>query len=62
MSAPEKNKHYTYADYVTWDDGKRWELIDGVPYAMYDGDDAVVPVHVLDGCEISLPCVFSQQE
>ena len=27
-------KHYTYADYCTWDDGERWELIDGVAYAM----------------------------
>ena len=25
---------YTYADYASWDDDKRWELIDGVPYAM----------------------------
>ncbi len=26
--------HYTYADYCKWDDDKRWELIDGVAYAM----------------------------
>ena len=25
---------YTYTDYCSWDDDKRWELIDGVPYAM----------------------------
>jgi len=25
---------YTYEDYCTWDDDKRRELIDGVPYAM----------------------------
>ena len=25
---------YTYTDYCTWGDDKRWELIDGVPYAM----------------------------
>jgi len=25
---------YTYADYLTWDDTERWELIDGVPYNM----------------------------
>jgi len=25
---------YTYADYLTWPDDERWELIDGVPYAM----------------------------
>ena len=28
------DQQYTYADYRTWDDGERWELIDGVPYAM----------------------------
>jgi Uma2 family endonuclease len=28
------NKRYTYADYMTWDDDKRRELIDGVPYLM----------------------------
>ena len=27
-------KRYTYEDYCSWDDDKRWELIDGVPYAM----------------------------
>ena len=27
-------KRYTYADYCSWDDGVRRELIDGVPYAM----------------------------
>jgi len=26
--------YYTYADYVAWDDDKRWELIDGKPYLM----------------------------
>ena len=31
---PKENRHYTYADYCTWDDDERWELIDGVPYAM----------------------------
>ncbi|MFA6505320.1 MAG: Uma2 family endonuclease [Treponemataceae bacterium] len=25
---------YTYADYKTWPEGERWELIDGVPYSM----------------------------
>ena len=34
MGLPEKEQQYTYADYCTWDDGERWELIDGVPYAM----------------------------
>ena len=27
-------KRYTYADYCAWGDAKRWELLDGVPYAM----------------------------
>ena len=30
----QKEEHYTYADYCAWDDGKRWELIEGVAYAM----------------------------
>ncbi|MDR0305690.1 MAG: Uma2 family endonuclease [Chitinispirillales bacterium] len=34
MLSPQKKEHYTYADYRTWDDGKRWELIGGVAYAM----------------------------
>lgn len=25
---------YTYADYLTWSEEERWELIDGVPYDM----------------------------
>lgn len=29
-----KDRKYTYADYLTWDDGNRYELIDGVPYMM----------------------------
>ena len=32
--ASPEYKRYTYSDYCTWDDDKRWELIDGVPYAM----------------------------
>ena len=28
------NKRYTYADYCTWNDDERWELIDGVPFNM----------------------------
>jgi Uma2 family endonuclease len=34
MEALRKESKYTYADYCTWDDGTRWELIDGVAYAM----------------------------
>jgi len=34
MGALRQDKRYTYADYYAWDDGKRWEIIDGIPYAM----------------------------
>ena len=36
MSVPdlEKNGTYTYADYKTWPDNERWELINGVAYGM----------------------------
>jgi Uma2 family endonuclease len=34
MDALQKSKHYTYADYLTWDGDTRYELIDGVPYLM----------------------------
>jgi len=34
MSIPDMNLRYTYSDYYSWDDGERWELIDGIPYAM----------------------------
>ncbi|MCL2187619.1 MAG: Uma2 family endonuclease [Defluviitaleaceae bacterium] len=30
----EKNRQYTYADYLTWDDNIRREIIDGVVYNM----------------------------
>ena len=32
MSLPEENKKHTYADYLTWPENERWEIIDGVPY------------------------------
>ena len=36
MSLPlrKKDERYTYADYLTWDDGERWEIIEGVPCLM----------------------------
>jgi len=34
MEPLREEKRYTYADYLTWDDSQRWELIDGIPYAM----------------------------
>ena len=30
----QKAQRYTYADYCKWDDSERWELIDGIAYAM----------------------------
>ena len=29
--AKKREELYTYGDYLKWDDGERWELIDGVP-------------------------------
>ena len=29
-------KRYTYADYLTWNDGIRYELFDGIPYIKYE--------------------------
>ncbi|HHY26515.1 MAG TPA: Uma2 family endonuclease [Desulfitobacterium dehalogenans] len=34
MSIPESNRKYTYADYLTWPDEERWEIIDGIPCMM----------------------------
>lgn len=34
MPLPKENKKYTYADYLTWPEGERYEIIDGVPYNM----------------------------
>jgi Uma2 family endonuclease len=33
----KEDEHFTYADYLTWDDDKRWELIDGVAFCMSPG-------------------------
>jgi len=32
--ALKHDDRFTYGDYLTWDDGQRWELIDGVAYNM----------------------------
>ena len=29
-----KDQKWSYADYLTWNDGQRWELIEGVAYCM----------------------------
>jgi len=31
----DEDKRYTYTDYESWDDGNRYELIDGVAHIMY---------------------------
>jgi len=28
------DKKYSYADYLSWPDDERWEIINGVPYNM----------------------------
>ena len=39
MGSPARKieQKWTYADYLTWDDDQRWELIDGAAYAMTPG-------------------------
>ncbi|MFZ3102421.1 MAG: Uma2 family endonuclease [Desulfitobacteriaceae bacterium] len=32
MPLPQEEKQYTYADYLTWPEDERREIIDGVPY------------------------------
>ncbi len=34
MGEPKLEEKYSYADYLTWSDDERWELIDGTPYNM----------------------------
>jgi len=49
MPLPEENERYTYTDYCTWDDSERWELIEGVPYAM-----SPVPTQAHQGISMEL--------
>lgn len=32
MPLPQKGQSYSYADYLTWPEDERWEIIDGTPY------------------------------
>jgi len=32
MPLAQQNKKYTYADYLSWPENERWEIIDGIPY------------------------------
>lgn len=34
LSLKNGSQHWSYADYLTWPDDERWEIIDGVAYAM----------------------------
>jgi len=34
-----KERIFSYADYLTWNDNKRWELIEGVPYNLASPSD-----------------------
>ena len=36
-TALKEDANYTYADYCAWPDDERWELIDGIAYAMLPG-------------------------
>lgn len=39
MEARKTDRKYTYQDYLTWDDTRRWELFYGVPYELVFGED-----------------------
>ncbi len=32
MPIPKAEQNYTYADYLTWNEAERWEILDGIPY------------------------------
>ena len=32
--AIKQNQKYTFADYESWPENERWEIIEGTPYAM----------------------------
>ena len=32
MSLAQENRKYTYADYLTWPENERWEIVDGIAY------------------------------
>jgi Uma2 family endonuclease len=34
MPIPKSNKKYTFANYLTWPENERWEIIDGIPCMM----------------------------
>ncbi|HJY21679.1 MAG TPA: hypothetical protein VJ279_02270 [Hanamia sp.] len=44
MSAVKIQPYYTYKDYCAWEG--RWELIDGIPFAMSPGSGATASVAI----------------
>lgn len=34
MPLPQENQKYSYADYLTWPENERWEIIDGIAYML----------------------------
>ncbi len=62
MLKPSRERKWTYADYCTWPDEERWELIDGVAYAMVPGlarlhQEIVSDLHfLLRKCLEGRPC------
>ena len=39
MALPAEKDRYTFADYLTWDESVRYELVDGVPVALASPSD-----------------------
>lgn len=42
LALKNNNERWTYADYLTWPDDERWEIIDGVAYP-WNGTQAMSP-------------------
>jgi Uma2 family endonuclease len=41
LSKLKNEGSFTYADYLTWDDGQRWELIDGEVFCLSPGPNRI---------------------
>lgn len=67
MALPKEEERFSYAHYLTWDDGKRGELIDGIAFDIAPGagvehQDVLGALHLLLGnhlhgkpCRVFLP-------
>ena len=42
MNNLAEEKHFTYADYIAWDDEIRCEIIEGIAYPLYGGDEKML--------------------